>query len=65
MTKNSSERSHRLTVIVIGTKWGTLSFQVTRGVVISTALAVLLCVVLAAYGLVQITESGGKLTPRS
>ncbi len=60
MNSDARERSHTLTLIVIGTRWGTLSFQVLRRTAAAAACVALVCMILAIYGFVRMTESGGK-----
>ena len=56
MAKNSEKHLHNWSVIIVGTRWGTLSFQVARVVVLAGVAVVLACVGLAAYGLLHLAD---------
>lgn len=51
------------TVIIIGTKWGTLSFPVSRYALIGGMAVCVFCAVLAAYALFSLADAFGKKVP--
>lgn len=61
--KQNSERSP-WTVIIIGTKWGTLSFQVPRAVLMGTIAVCVFCIVMVFYALFSIADTLGKKDPK-
>ncbi len=49
-----------LTVIVIGTRWGTLNLQVPRMVLVLSLVALVILVVLSLYALIGMVDNSGR-----
>ncbi len=56
MTQKKEESQNSWTVILIGTKWGTLSFHVPRVALFSTIAVIAVCLALAGYGLLRMAD---------
>jgi hypothetical protein len=60
MAQNKEDNQKVWTIIVIGTKWGTLSFQVPHKAIYYSVALLAVCLCLAGYGVFQIAGGTAK-----